>query len=321
MSRLPRPLRILALMPRVEPGLRVTPAPLFSALGAGFDVRFAVPTRAESIESLLQNSFGTDRADWIALPDHDQSILPRGLGDSPVPRVVWIDDAYVAPVERLRWLQAVRPRLALFTQWRWARFYRDALPEPPLWLPHGVDPRTFHPPLEPGGRNIDVLLYGRLDPRVYPFRARLARLLPRLRPLRVCLLEHPGYGGGDGPEFALAEHLRRAKVALVDGTRHHLLLRRYFEVPACGALAAGELLHDYLDRVEPLVAPISPRAGDQEIIDRIRAAVVWAERSRAEIHAGAVALLANESVDARARVLGRELVRRASPKEANEELD
>ncbi|MFN8546880.1 MAG: hypothetical protein U0527_02620 [Candidatus Eisenbacteria bacterium] len=318
MSRLPRPLRILALMPRVEPGLRVTPAPLFSALGAGFDVRFAVPTRAESIESLLQNSFGTDRADWIALPDHDQSILPRGLGDSPVPRVVWIDDAYVAPVERLRWLQAVRPRLALFTQGRWARFYRDAsgaAAVAPTWRRSA----HFSSAVEPGGRNIDVLLYGRLDPRVYPFRARLARLLPRLRPLRVCLLEHPGYGGGDGWS-SLAEHLPRQGRAG----------RRDAPSPAPSPLLRGS---GSAARSRPGAAPRLPRSrraagrahlaarGDQEIIDRIRAAVVWAERSRAEIHAGAVALLANESVDARARVLGRELVRRASPKEANEELD
>lgn len=315
------PIRVLALMPAVEAGLRVTPAATLSALDHRFELRFEVPQRGDSIESLLLRGFGTEETHWIALPDHDQAILPSGIDRCSIPGLVWIDDAYVAPVERLRWLHAVRPRLALFTQRRWARFYRDALLDPPLWLPHGIDPRVFHPPSTRGGRDIDVLLFGRIDPRVYPFRTRLARLLSRLGGANVCVLEHPGYGGEIPPERALADLLRRSKVALVDGTRHHLLLRRYFEIPACGTLAAGELPEDYPDRLDAMIAPISPRASDAEIQAQIRAAIEYAEHSEAKLETMARAMLETESVDARARVLGDELVRRAPRERAEAEVD
>ncbi len=310
------PLRILALVPPPTEGLRVSITPLLHALGRIADVRFAAPPSSPprpgeavpSVAELRARAFGEESIDWIALSDHDQSIS-ADWKDVTTPRFVWIDDAYVAPVERIAWLTRVAPRLALFTQWRWARFYASAFDGEPLWLPHGVDGAVFHPPVAPAERDIDVLLYGRLDSRVYPFRARLARLVERLHDRRVLVVPHPGYGGAGEPERTLADLLRRSRVALVDGTRHALLLRRYFEVPACGALAAGEIPRDHAESIGDRVYPLNPRMTDAEILHGIGRAVEAAKRRGAELDRHARQILREESNDARAAVLLRALER------------
>lgn len=309
------PLRVLALMSEEEPALRVTPAPLLRALARRIDLRFA--PGGETIEDRIAAAFPDARPDWLVLPDHDQLLpLPRGIERTEIPRCAWIDDAYVAPAERARWLCAIAPSLTLFTQWNWARHYRDLPIGRPLWLPHGVDPEVFHPgPATPGAtpeRPTDLLLFGRIDPRIYPFRARLARLLERLPELSVRIVPHPGYGHGRRPERTLADLLRRTLVALVDGTRHHLLLRRYFEVPACGALALGSPPADAADRTAGLLRPLDPRATDAQLLQAIRCAVEEARRAPELRLAAARQVLRTETLDARAQVLEGALRARAS---------
>ncbi|MBK8230301.1 MAG: hypothetical protein IT349_05760 [Candidatus Eisenbacteria bacterium] len=305
-------LRLLALMPEREPTLRVTPAPLLRALAQRVDLRFS-PVGA-TIEERIERTFPDARPDWLLLPDHDQlDPLPPDLARCAIPRCVWIDDAYVAPAERARWLLAVRPALSLFTQWSWARFYRRLPLGRPLWLPHAVDPQVFHPGSTVDvTRPIDLLLFGKIDPRIYPFRARLARLLARIRGLRAEIVPHPGYGQGAQPEAALADLLRSAQVALVDGTRHHLLLRRYFEVPACGTLALGPPPVDAADRVSGLLTPLDPRESDAQLLRHLHAAVASARRHPTGRLAAARHVLREETLDARAQVLERALRARAS---------
>src|SRR5436305_13106294 len=75
---------------------------------------------------------------------------------------------------------------------RHLEFFRRESPEVRfVWTPSGVDTTRFRDYGLP--KVYDVLLYGVLEPDIYPFRTRLFKLLPTISGLRVRQIEHPGY--------------------------------------------------------------------------------------------------------------------------------
>lgn len=293
----PRRLRILALLPDAG-GSRVAfgPEPLLRALPPEVDLGIVrIPPAVGGpmrIEEMVEVAFGTASVsvDWLFLADHDQpGWLPRDLASCGIPRAVWMDDTFTAPVERIRWLRGVQPRLACVTQWRGAAPYAWHIEGRVLWLPHGVDAELFAPSRDDASRDVDLLLFGAMDRRVYPFRYRIARLLDRFKDLQVARMPHPGYAsraanadgaGAIAAQSALAAALSRSKLAFVDGTRRSLLLLRYLEVPAAGAEALGPIPGDHADILDPLVTPLDPTSTDAELERAIRGRLEgWLERA------------------------------------------
>lgn len=271
-------MKILVLAPSAECRTGLTPEPLLRPLAARHDVVFHGPGHPSfetglSIAEIVERSGGT--LDWIVLGDHDQDVADlRGIQDLGIRRAVWIDDAHVAPVERFQWLARIAPQLAVFTQRAWMGPYADHLSCEMTWIPHGVDPICFAPGTGP--RPIDVLLYGRQDPRLYPLRVRFAHLLARMRNLEVVNLPHPGYGRlKENPRAALGRVLRESKLVLLDGGHAHLLFLRYFEAPTTGALCVGEMLDEFQDLLAPLLIPAPITARDEELTRWI---LEWVER-------------------------------------------
>ncbi|GEM_PF-2656790 len=102
-------------------------------------------------------------------------------------------------------------------------------------------------------RDIDVLIHGSLGgdthKGVYPVRNWLAEVLPEIgerEGIRVERWSHPGYWPkGESPKGGFtglyAEVLNRSKIAIGGSSHWRLPLKKFYEVPACGAILLSDL--------------------------------------------------------------------------------
>jgi hypothetical protein len=110
-----------------------------------------------------------------------------------------------------------------------------------LWIPHSVNPDMFkNLHIE---RDIDTMLLGRIQ-GLYPFRMFLAENIPGIFTNRVpgsdrCFKRNLEYFYENYVKW-----LNRAKIAYTDGSRHQYPVKKYFEIPACGALLLCQEIPD-----------------------------------------------------------------------------
>lgn len=107
-------------------------------------------------------------------------------------------------------------------------------------LPHHINMDIFRDyGLE---KRRDVLLYGRTRPEHYPFRHRLAQLLPRSG-LKVEILPHPTQVTGEEGVVgeALARRINESWLTIATRTRHDIFLAKYLEIAASGGVVAGDM--------------------------------------------------------------------------------
>lgn len=123
-------------------------------------------------------------------------------------------------------------------------------------------------------RDIDVLLYGQLNERDYPFRRRLAELLPKL-PLRTRHIRHP-YEGGDASaprDEALSRLINRSWLAIATPSRYKYLLPKYLEIAASRTVVAGKLPRKERKQWRRCYVRLDERMDDEEIARRLRSAL------------------------------------------------
>jgi hypothetical protein len=126
-------------------------------------------------------------------------------------------------------------------------FYRQQCPRTRFfWTPNGVNTQLFRNYGLP--KQYDVILYGVLEPNIYPFRVRLTKLLTQTRDLKVRHIAHPGYyphleGTTEtvisGAE--LSQAINQAWIGIATRSSYNCFLMKYLEIAASNTVVAGNL--------------------------------------------------------------------------------
>jgi hypothetical protein len=135
-------------------------------------------------------------------------------------------------------------------------------------IPHHIDMQLYRCLDLP--RIYDVLLYGSLLPRYYPFRRRLADLLRTSR-LRVHIVEYPGRNAVD-PERcgdSLVKLINQSWMCIATPTTSGYLVAKYLEISACGSLVAGTIPPQALPVWRDCHLRLDKSMADSEILARI----------------------------------------------------
>jgi len=89
-----------------------------------------------------------------------------------------------------------------------------------------------------GPRDIDVVLFGSCNQRVYPLRFKIKQSLKKMRGIKCIILKSKdpkNYGEG------LAKILNRAWITICTASIFDYLVCKYFEAAACGSVVAGNM--------------------------------------------------------------------------------
>ena len=228
---------------------------------------------------------------WDPCPDYPNCPpLVTGIDGAACPVILEAGDSQFYHAEIVRHLLAgdvLDPRAAciraLSHGWRFdcAQYPRTDEPTRP---PSGVSFKTFYLPhgaydeMVEASRGVakkyDVLFSGSDLPDSYPARARIAAALRSAPDIRTRWLPHPSDQPHDviGPKFwrALAE----SRIAVAGTNAYRNLTMRYLEIPACGALAVGDVPvpEGDLDAWRGHMIDIGSMS-TQEIADEIRASL------------------------------------------------
>ncbi|MDU4696621.1 MAG: glycosyltransferase [Paenibacillus sp.] len=160
-----------------------------------------------------------------------------GLHHLKLPWGMIMHDLHAKPEQRREFLRRF-PSATIFVMYQQA--FRERYPEFKgrlLWLPHFVEPTVFRDYRR--RKNLNVLLMGATNPKVYPLRHKMKTALTG-HPGFV-LHHHPGYVNFQSDAQALvargfALEVNRAKIFLTCDSIFHYPLRKYFEVLACNTL-------------------------------------------------------------------------------------
>ena len=136
-------------------------------------------------------------------------------------------------------------------------------------IPHSADTSIFRSYDKP--KDIDVLLVGTLNEEAYPFRARLARILPKMAGWQVNIFQHPGYEHPDAYTdkylVQYAEMISRAKITLTCSSKYKYRLGKYVEIPMCGSLLAADMPNDRQEEFTDRMIKLDPSMSDSDIMD------------------------------------------------------
>lgn len=198
----------------------------------------ALDHRGGEIEAILRRA--PFQPDFVLFNDmfHASYCPPvHGLAQLKVPWGMIMHDLHARPELRREFMRRF-PSANIFTMYRQA--FRERYPEFKgrlFWLPHFVEPTVFKDYQR--RKNINVLLMGATNPKVYPLRHKMRTALSR-HPGFVSH-NHPGYTNfGSEPQALVARgfalEVNRSKIFLSCDSIYHYPLRKYFEVPACNTL-------------------------------------------------------------------------------------
>jgi len=139
-------------------------------------------------------------------------------------------------------------------------------------VPHCADPEIFRDYKQP--RQRDIVIVGSLNEEHYPFRCRLARVLPRLMPDRtVYIHQHPGYEHADAytnrylKEYA--RMLNQSRIAVTCSSKWRYRLGKYSEIPLCHTALAADIPDDGAPLFRTFVIELDPKDSDEEIAARL----------------------------------------------------
>ncbi len=202
--------------------------------------------------------------------------LVTGLANAPVPTAIELLDSWAFPDDQVRFVREQRFAMGLMQEaGHHLDYYRQRCPGVEfVWAPNAVNTSLFR---DHGlDKEYDVIVYGNLDPGVYPLRARLARLLQRQQEFRVQTIPHPGYYpapermpatvSGEG----LSRAINRSWLALATCSVYRCLLTKYLEIAASQALVIGDLPESARDTFGDDYLSLSFGDDDEEVLRKIR---------------------------------------------------
>lgn len=139
-------------------------------------------------------------------------------------------------------------------------------------IPHCAEKTVFKDYHLP--KHIDILLVGNLDPKRYPFRARLQNILHQMNGnYRVEIALHPGYriakAYDDHEAIAYAHRINASKICLTCSGNTHSRFAKYAEIPACRSLLMADLPGEDHSFFEQFMAVIDSHDSDEKIINKM----------------------------------------------------
>jgi len=185
----------------------------------------------------------------VMIPDEHFHILKGSLEKCVVPVVELLGDHWVswAVDKKKKYMLENGIKDALVFSRRFQEPYKNHVRFHPVLT--GFNSSVFSD--KASERDIDVLVSGSLGQDtfegVYPVRNWLAKVLPEIgikEGINVGVLDHPGYSGGDknslGPKD-YAHILNRSKIAVGGSSFWRLPLKKFYEIPASGAILLSDL--------------------------------------------------------------------------------
>lgn len=123
-------------------------------------------------------------------------------------------------------------------------------------------------------RSIEVLLYGQTGGREYPFRRRLAQLLPRTRLVtRVIQAPRDGAGNSAPRNEELSRLINGSWLAIATPTRQNYFVAKYLEIAASRTVVAGKLPREERDAWRHSYVRLEESMSDEEIVRRLESAL------------------------------------------------
>lgn len=151
-----------------------------------------------------------------------------------------------------------------------ARLIRKLTPQCKYFhLPHHIDTNIFKSYNENNIKDIDILLFGSVHPKHYPFRKRLFDLILKNKDKfsNVYYIEYDSSVFNPSHcESGLAKLLNRSKICIATKSRYDYLVGKYFEIPSSNCLIAGDIPRDGRDLLKDNILELSNTMGDEEII-------------------------------------------------------
>ncbi len=218
--------------------------------------------------TIAANLSRTTRPDWIFVYKPDQYTGWEQLG---IPVVTSFNDAWETE-SRLMDIRLPKCRVVIMHHANEMAEWRERCPDVRFVnIPYPINPDVF----KDHGRekNIDILLTGAVDSKIYPLRYRFSRLIESgaFEPYHAVWRKHSGYRiqNPEAEAEAYAKCLNSAKICLADTSRYQYAAEKYHEIPACRSVLCGNLPDERQMAFSQFILQIENRMSDAEIIDRI----------------------------------------------------
>lgn len=160
-----------------------------------------------------------------------------------------------------------------------ARLIRKLTPQCKYFhLPHHIDTNIFknHLNLDNESKSIDILLFGSIHPRHYPFRKRLFDLILKHKN-EFENIYHIEYDSTtfnpEHCEVGLSKLLNNSKICIGTKSRYDYLVGKYFEIASSKCLIAGDIPTDGRELLKDNILLLNDKMGDEEILEKLKNAI------------------------------------------------
>lgn len=156
-----------------------------------------------------------------------------------------------------------------------ARLIRKLTPQCKYFhLPHHIDTNIFknYNEINNDKKDIDILLFGSIHPKHYPFRKRLFDLILNNKDKfpNIYFIEYDSsIFNPSHCESGLAKLLNRSKICIATKSRYDYLVGKYFEIPASNCLIAGDIPKDGKDLLKGNILELTNAMDDDKIISSL----------------------------------------------------
>lgn len=113
----------------------------------------------------------------------------------------------------------------------------------------------------------DVLLYGSVHPRHYPFRKRLFDIIKNSsNKYNVCVLEKPDHFDPEKCESGLCDLINKSKITIATKSRYDYLVAKYLEIVCSGSIVCGNMATDGQTMYSDNYLELNENMSDEDII-------------------------------------------------------
>lgn len=212
--------------------------------------------------SELNDYISSEDFTHVLIPDEHFHRLEGSLKDCKVPVVEFLQDHWIpwAVERKIKYIKDNGIEHVITFSPRFLEPYKGVANFYPCAV--GYNSKVFVD--QEKERDIDVLVSGaqrRHEPWVYPVRNWLSEVVPEIgekEGLRIFFQEHPGYFPEDGRNYEqeYADLINRTKISTGGSSYWRLPLKKFYEIPASGAVLLTDLPIDNKDFFEGRVIEV-----------------------------------------------------------------
>lgn len=119
-------------------------------------------------------------------------------------------------------------------------------------------------------KKYDILLYGSIHPRHYPFRKRLFDIITKNNSkFKIGIIDKPESFDPTKCEHGLAEIINQSKITIATKSRYNYFVAKYLEIVFCKSLVAGNMATDGKNIFENNFLELNEQMTDDEIVNKL----------------------------------------------------